>query len=208
MRILPDGSRLEIVEQETGNRTILIPRAKFEGGLQPPAPMPLVGETHWYIPYTAVHPRTVAGAPADAVWLDVSSSPIAYYGALLDIWERGETFAMLEHDVVCRPDVIAAFENSTAPWECFGYSDICCQDEHGRSPCMEAWRNLLGCTRFSKEIIEAVPDAVSSIPRDNWDWHNVCDGLGANLRAAGFTHRWCFPAVEHHHLLTEEALRV
>lgn len=201
MKTLPDGSRLEVVEQESGNRTILIPRAKFAGTHDAPAPAARTGEAAWYLPYTAVHPLTVAGAPKDTIWLDVSSSPLAYYGALLDIWERGETFAVLEHDVVCRPDVIEAFAECPEPWCCFGYSDICCQDETGFSPCMEAWRNLLGCTRFRRDVINAVPDAISAIPPEGWDWHNVCDGLGANLRAAGFTHHWHFPPVEHHHLV-------
>lgn len=217
MRRLPDGSRLEIVEQPSGNRTVLVPRAKYEGATGPPAPVLRRGETCWYIPYTAVHPLTVAGAPPDAIWMDVSSSPLAYYGALLDIWERGETFALLEHDCVARPDVIQAFEECPEPWCMFGYADICCQDETGFSPCMEAWRNALGCTRFRREIIGAVPDAISSIPEIGWDWHNVCDGLGHNLRAAGFTHHWHHPPVEHHHLtdgthgpqqLTEESFRV
>lgn len=57
---------------------------------------------------------------------------------------------------------------------------------------------MLGCTRFRKELIEAVPDALTSIPEDNWDWHNMCDGVGNNLRAAGYTHHWHTPPVEHH----------
>jgi hypothetical protein len=194
VRHLPDGSRLEIIEDPAGNRTVLIPKAKYDRLIEPPAPQPRRGETQWYVPYTAVHPATVAGAPDDAIWVNVAASPLAYYGALLDIWGRGETFATLEHDVICRPDVIQAFEECPEPWCCFGYSDICCPG------CMEAWANELGCTRFRREIIEAVPDAVSSAPRDFWDWHIACDGLGRNLRAAGFTHHWHFPPVEHHHL--------
>ena len=63
---------------------------------------------------------------------------------------------------------------------------------------MESWRNALGCTRYRKELIAAVPDALLSIPADNWDWHNVCDGLGNNLRAAGYSHHWHEPWVSHH----------
>jgi hypothetical protein len=192
---LPDGSRLEIIEQGDGNLTVLIPRAKYQGESGPPKPVERLGETAWYVPYTAVHPWTVAGAPRDAVWVDVSSSPIAYYGALLEIWERGETFAVLEHDVVCRPDVVEAFEECPEPWCSYGYSDICHKE------CMEAWANALGCTRFRREVLEAVPDAMSSVPVEGWDWHGVCDGLGRNLRAAGYTHHWHFPSAEHHHLV-------
>lgn len=199
MRVLPDGSRLEVVEHVSGNRTIVIPRAKPESGLEPPSPVKRIGETQWYVPYAAVHPRTLEGAPRDAIWLDISSSEVAYYGALYDVWARGETFAVLEHDCVCRPDIVQSFEDCPEPWCAYGYHDICCQDETGYSPCMEAWRNALGCTRFRKELLDAVPDALSSVPVDNWDWRNICDGLGNNLRAAGFTHHWHFPPIEHHH---------
>lgn len=146
----------------------------------------------WYIPYTYVHPMTVAGAPADAIWVDVSASNLSYFGALLDWWTRGESFAVLEHDVVARPDVIEAFETCPEPWCTYGYSTIC------HPTCMEAWRNALGCTRFRSEIIAAVPNAVSSIPEDGWDWHNLCDGLGNHLRAAGYSHHWHEPWVNHH----------
>ncbi len=133
-------------------------------------------------------------APADATWIDVSASPVAYYAALSELWERGETFALLEHDVVCRRDVVQAFEECPEPWCAFGYSDIC------HESCMEAWSNTLGCTRFRKEIIEAVPDACKDMPKQFWDWHNTCDGLGSALRAAGFKHHWHFGWVEHHHM--------
>jgi hypothetical protein len=178
----------ELVTDESGNQSVV------ERHGSPPTPAPRRGEVAWYVPYTAVHPHTVAGAPEDAVWVDVGASEIAYYVALREIWARGETFALLEHDVVCRPGVIAELEECPEPWCTFGYSDICCPG------CMEAWANMLGCTRFRKELVDAVPDAMTAIPADNWDWHEMCNGLGANLRAAGFTHHWHFPAVEHHHM--------
>lgn len=199
---LPDGSPLKIIEHPSGNRTILIPR--YRGLDEPPAPAARQGEVNWYIPFTAVHPLTVEAAPPDAIWVDVSSSVNAYYGALLDIWARGETFAVLEHDVVCRPDVIREFEECPEPWCTYGYHDICHPDpwidEDGmrRPSCMEAWRNALGCTRFRRELIKQVPDALAAMPEQYWDWHNTCDGLGAALRAAGFTHHWHRPMVRHH----------
>lgn len=194
VRALPDGSRMELVESDTGNLTSVVTRQKYEQVVEAPAPASRRGDVAWYIPHTAVHPATAAAAPPDAVWIDVSQSNVSYYAAMLDIWERGETFAVLEHDIVCRPDVIQAFEDCPEPWCCFGYSDIC------HPGCMEAWANMLGCTRFRSELIAAVPDAMSSIPTEGWPWQNMCDGLGRNLRAAGFTHHWHFPPVVHHHL--------
>lgn len=195
---LPDGSRLEVVTHPSGNCTVLTPR----GELEPPPVGARRGSVAWYVPYTAVHPQTAETAPPDAVWIDVCNSSIAYYAAVLDIWERGENFALLEHDVVCRPDVVEAFEACPEPWCLYGYDSIC------HPQCQEAWRNQLGCTRFRAELVQAVPDAISSIPRENWDWHEMCNGLGENLRVAGFTHHWHHPPVEHHretHVLAKEA---
>lgn len=163
-------------------------------GWPPPEPAPRRGDVKWVIPYTRVHPLTVAGAPKDALWVDVSAHPDAYFALLSDLWAHTQTFALLEHDVVCRPDVMAAFEECPEPWCAFGYDDICCRS------CMDAWANTLGCTRFRSDLIRAVPDAVSSIPAGERDWHNLCDRLGERLRAAGFSHHFHEPWVEHHHM--------
>lgn len=148
---------------------------------------------NWYVPFTERDYATAEAAPRDAVWVDVSEHSTEYWFMLLRLWRAGETFAILEHDVICRPDVIEAFETCPEPWCAFGYEDIC------HPECMEAWANTLGCTRFRSELIQAVPDAVSSI--EDRDWHNLCDGLGSNLRAAGFTHHWHGPWLEHTHLI-------
>lgn len=187
---LPGGATIRTTVAPSGNAAVFVDRGGYS---EPPAPQPRTSGTQFYIPYTRVHAATVAGAPADAIWVDVSSGPDAYFGALHGWWAAGETFAIIEHDIVCRPDVAEAFNACPEPWCAFGYDDICCPG------CMEAWANELGCTRFRREIIEAVPDAVSSIPPDGWDWHNLCDGLGRNLRDLGYSHHWHAPAVEHFH---------
>lgn len=188
----PDGTVLESVTLPSGHRQVTAVTVR-DGMLPEPPPLrKRAGTVNWYVPYTYVHPLTVQAAPKGAVWVDVSASDNAYYTALRDIWEQRESFAVLEHDVVCRPDVVDAFEECPEPWCIYGYSNIC------HPGCMEAWRNALGCTRFRAEILEAVPDAVSSIAPEAWDWHNLCDGIGNNLRAAGFTHHWHEPWVHHH----------
>lgn len=178
---------LELVTGPDGNWTIRPQDLR----LSPPAVAGREETVQWYLPYATVHPQVVEAAPRSTVWVDVSPSPNAYYGALHEMWGRGESFAVLEHDVICRPDVVEAFEECPEPWCLYPY-DFCHWD------CREGWRNMLGCTRFRAELLAAVPDAVSSIPEDNWDWHNVCDGLGNNLRAAGFSHHWHEPEVLHH----------
>jgi hypothetical protein len=144
-------------------------------------------------PYTARHPSTLLGAPAGAEWHYVGQDDHAYWRLLGDLWAAGEAFLIVEHDVVCRPDVVEQVANCPEPWCAFPYDDMCHWE------CMEAWRNTLGCTRFSAEIIRAVPDAVTAIEGRYRDWHVLCDGLGRNLRRC-FTHHWHMPAVRHHHM--------
>lgn len=186
----------------------------------PPAPIPRVGTVQWYVPYVGVHPETAANAPADAIWVDVSGSPYAYYEALLGWWDDalagGHHIAILEHDVVCRPDIVEAFETCPEPWCVYSYAEMC------HDACREAWRNMLGCTRFRYELIAAVPNAVRDIPeipekprQGGWDWHNLCDGLAGegvkdgkldqsgemppwSLRGHGYTHHWHTPHAHHH----------
>ena len=189
--VLPDGTAIDTVVLPSGNRRVFIRNTEERG---PPTPEPRTGPVQWYVCYTSVHPATVAGAPKDTVWVDVSASPDAYFGAIAEMWAEGESFALLEHDVVARPDCVQAFEDCPEPWCTYGYADIC------HPECMESWANALGCTRFRKELIDAVPDALSRIPAEGRDWHNLCDWIGQALREAGFTHHWHAPAVEHHHM--------
>lgn len=161
---------------------------------EPPAVSKREGSVQFYVHYTGVVPEVVEAVPPGTIWVDVSSSDTAYHESLTAIWGQRENFATLEHDVLCRPDIVEAFEECPEPWCVFGYSEMC------HPECMEAWANELGCTRFRAELMEKVPDALTSIPPGPLtDWHNVCDGLGNNLRAAGFTHHWHFPVAQHNH---------
>ena len=159
------------------------------------------------IPYTARHLDTLAGAPAQAEWVYVGDDNEAYWRTLCDFWNSGDDLLILEHDVVCRPDVLAQFEECPEVWSAFGYSDMC------HPECMEAWGNAFGCTRFRKELMADVPDAVTSIPEGyGRDWHNLCDYVSGvtwlgrparpgSSRDAGYTHHWHGPAVTHHKMV-------
>lgn len=141
--------------------------------------------------FTATHPDTLAAAPAAAEWVYVGDSDTDYWEALRRFWARGEDLLVLEHDVICRPDVLEGFETCAESWCLHRYSNHDWSDA-------EAWRNAIGCTRFRRELIAAVPDAVANIEPQHRDWRNVCDGIGSNLRAAGFSHHWHEPPVTHH----------
>ena len=148
--------------------------------------------TQFYVPFAEVNEQTFNAAPPNTIFLDVSDDNDAYWRALSYMWEEGQDFAVIEHDVICRPDVVEQFDNCPEPWCMFAYDNMC------HEACKEAWANALGCTRFRKEVIDAVPHALSAIPEKDRDWHNVCDGLGNHLREAGYTHHWHAPDVGHH----------
>jgi hypothetical protein len=145
------------------------------------------------VPYTARHLSTITGVPDDAEWRYVGDSPTDYWRLLCEVWERGEDVIIIEHDIQARPDVFAGFTACPNPWCLHPYSN------HDRSD-SEAWKNALGCTRFRRELISAVPDAVSSIQDPHRDWHNLCDGIGWNLREAAYTHHWHWASVWHHRM--------
>ena len=164
------------------------------------------------VPYVGPRrPEVEAGVPAWAEWVDVSADGHAYWRTMCEWWERGESFLVVEHDVVCRPDVLEAVEACPEPWCTHPYTPICHWE------CQEAWANMLGCTRFSASLIAACPQAVSSIPVEQRLWNNLCDSIAGNkiggvdqptlrphsLRAAGYSHHWHFPAVRHRSWETE-----
>lgn len=162
--------------------------------------------TQFYVPWAEWNQPTADAAPPGTIWVDVSGGPDAYWAALCDIWAKGEDFAIIEHDVICRPDVVEQFDACPEPWCTFGYSSMC------HPACREAWANQLGLTRFRAEVMAKCPDALTSIPEDQRNWHNLCDHIAGNkvhgvdqptlrpgsLRAAGFGHHWHEPYVEHH----------
>lgn len=149
-----------------------------------------------------VHEEVAAAVPPGTIFVDVTldeskgdrpNHDHAYWRMLAEIWAKGEDFAIIEHDVICRPDVAEQFDACPEPWCVFSYANMC------HDACREAWANMLGATRFRAELIAAVPDALTSITKpEHLDWHNVCDGLGLNLRAAGYKHHWHTPHVAHH----------
>lgn len=153
------------------------------------------------------HPRVDQSAPETAEWADVSGDPHDYWRVLSDVWNQciqtGEDAIIIEHDVVCHDDVIEQFANCPEPWCTFQASTLC------HSECIEAWANQLLCTRFRNSLIRERPNALSSLPDELRDWHNLCDHLAGNkingvpcaqmslgLRT-NFTHHWHFPPVEH-----------
>lgn len=78
----------------------------------------------------------------------VGDDDYAYGRCLERLWEGGRDFAVVEQDIVIRPDVVDAFTACPEPYCCFPYS---WSTEVGPA---------LGCTRFRSELLAAHPEAM------------------------------------------------
>lgn len=92
------------------------------------------------------------------VFHDVTGSDTAYAELLVRLWQEGEAFAIVEHDVVVRPDVLQAFDACPEPYCAFPY-------ELGLYVAP-----ALGCTRFRAELLERIPDAAERAARTPSVW--------------------------------------
>lgn len=101
----------------------------------------------------------IAGRPAELAWRQIAMGDDRLYGYALALeWERcfakDDGLAIVEPDIVVRPDVIDAFLDCPEPYCAFPYALL--------TDVMPA----LGCTRFSPEFIAKYPtlmrDAVST----------------------------------------------
>jgi hypothetical protein len=125
-------------------------------------------------PYTHVDERVrealLAAFPANAKFnglgfVDVADADTAYWQLLHSLWAEGETFCIVEHDVIVREDTIgelAACPDEWCAFEILIYNGI-------------PWAGL-GCMKFGSTLIEQVPDLLDAIstlsdhshPRKHW----------------------------------------
>jgi hypothetical protein len=78
------------------------------------------------------------------------SKDTSYYDLLVEQWNKKESFCVIEHDVVVFPGALTELE------QC---SNLFCTRPYY---CSVGWiEDGLGCTRFSKELIELYPNFLS-----------------------------------------------
>lgn len=103
------------------------------------------------VPTTRTYPE-VYGALSDTDWpydvIPVEHSDRAYYDLLAALWAAGESFAIVEHDVVVHPSAPLELASCPSDWCGFPY-DYCGLVTYG-----------LGCVKFSEALIARHPDAM------------------------------------------------
>lgn len=125
-----------------------------------------------YVPYTRLRDETRDALEQHASgheirYVDVSGGDEAMWEMYAAAWAEGETFAVVEHDIMIHDRVLPAFEQCPSLWCSFAYPYA-----HLPAYCGT------GCVRFRAELLAAYPEL--------WEHVALCEAPPAH----GFRH-WC-----------------
>lgn len=143
------------------------------------------------VPFTRVEPRVCAAVGAAADFVDVSSDDEAYWCLLADLWAAGESFTVVEHDIVVNETALASLSECESPWCACAY------------PYKGVWLAGMGCTKFSASLMAAFPTAVerAGALSDPWHprkhWCSLDMFLQVTLNEAGYRRCDVHPHVDH-----------
>jgi len=127
----------------------------------------------------------------DVIYHDCSASNEAYHEFLDEHWQIGLDLVVIEHDIVIDERVIPEFQACPKPWCGFGY-------EVG-----VGYGVYLGCTRFRRQLLDAVPDAFDLVQQERQSgvppkaWYRLDVRLDAVLREHDFEPHLHMPPVRH-----------
>jgi hypothetical protein len=106
------------------------------------------------VPYTHIAPG-VAEALDATKWqwtgIDVSGSDENYWRVLQTLWQSGETFCIVEHDVLLRPNTLTELDLCESAWCAFPV------------PYMGGGYAGMACVKFGASLIAACPDALDRV---------------------------------------------
>ena len=115
-----------------------------------------------YLPYTEIAPGVREALDAtgrDWTPAYVGGSDSDYWHLLDGLWTAGDTFCILEHDVLPLPDSFDELESCEGDWCAFP------------TPYLSGTYPGLGCVKFSADILRAVPDAMTRVGLRSNDTH-------------------------------------
>lgn len=106
-----------------------------------------------FCPYTEISPATRAALDSSGCeWIEAEVAGDAGYWMLLDwLWQQGEDFAIVEHDVIPAAGALASFEACGNDWCSCPY------------PYLAGTYAGLGCTRFRARIMATHPDLMEVV---------------------------------------------
>jgi hypothetical protein len=145
-------------------------------------------------PYTTFAPGVTealdgTGWPWQAAY--VGGSDDAYWQLLSDRWSDGESFTIVEHDVIVRTDTLTELSYCPSAWCSFAI------------PYLYGEYAGMACVKFSAELIASCPDALGIVglmstaqhPRKHWC--TLDSFLQATLQRTGTTRHLHEPALGH-----------
>lgn len=89
-----------------------------------------------HVPYTRLDPVCVASV-GEAVYHEMGADPYAYWRLVRGLWQAGEPFILVEHDIEVRPETLTGLADCERPWCVASY----------RHPA-GWWLIGLGCTKL------------------------------------------------------------
>lgn len=134
--------------------------------------------------------------------VNVSDSDEAYWELFNDLWAKGETFCVVEHDIVVRHDTLREIEECPSDWCSF------------LVPYVGLEYAGLACAKFSADLIARVPDAIAQVAETPGDehhppkhWCRLDAWLQGVLEVAGETKCVHGPPLEHLRAESDEQVR-
>jgi hypothetical protein len=119
-----------------------------------------------------------------------------YARLLIDLWEAGEAFAIVEQDVAVPPGWLVEFDACPHPW---------CT----RAPEARPGLDWLGCARFAAPLLADHPTLMAAALADTsadgdepYTWRKCDVRLARHLRLAHVAPHQHVPCVTHHHPVT------
>jgi hypothetical protein len=100
--------------------------------------------------------------------------------ALSARWSAGDSFVLVEHDVVPTEAQIAEIESCAEPWCLYGYAP-------------GFWLPVFGCVKFSAELIAGT----AGVWENEWNWDVLDQNFARFAVSQGFQPHWHYPHVHH-----------
>ncbi len=134
---------------------------------------------------------------------DVSTTQYDYWGLTRNLWESGQDWAYVEHDIVIPPGCISEFEACPLEWCMHSYT---MQD--GKPITDWGGNGAFGVVRFRGELTRRHPSLIADLFHRSW---SHLDGQTITaLRGLGYRAHQHFPDAEHLHVYdgSQEAARM
>ena len=179
----PDLADPEVLKSEPGRLTVVMP---YVGGMDDPKVI-----------------EQVMNQAGTVIRQDVSTTQFDYWELTRQLWESGEDWAYVEHDVVIPDGCIAGLEACPELWCMHSYT---VQDD---KPITDWGGNgAFGMVRFRGELTRKHPSLVADLFHRSW---SHLDGQTITaLRGLGYRAHQHFPDAEHLHVYdgSQEAARM